>query len=129
MIYSSRDIEKNSMAVYYKAFIPHIANYLPEMDYNIIGKNAIDYGYTSIIERIGIIPGMEKMFPRITTIQNWGYTFSNLGFEFLKLNPKTVNNVMYRRAVIVDRDDTTLLILFEAASPEEVSANQKLSRN
>lgn len=125
MVYSSALTEKISvpMAVYYKAFIPHIANYMPEMDYNKIGIKAIDYGYISIIERIGIIPDLEKMSPRTTTIQNWGYTFSNLGFEFVKLNPATVNNVAYKRAVIIDRDFTTLLILFEAASPEEIRHN------
>lgn len=106
---------KTFMASKYTAFIPHIAEKMPDIDYYSIGKKAIDYGYISIIERISTIASLQAIADATYTIQEWGYIFSNLGYEFVRLGQGKVNSTTVSRAIIIDKDLTTCLIIFERA--------------
>lgn len=106
---------KTFMASKYTAFVPHIAEKMPDIDYYSIGKRAIDYGYISIIERISTIAALQTLPDAAYTIQEWGYIFSNLGYEFIRLGQGKVNSSTVSRAIIIDKDLTTCLIIFERA--------------
>ena len=108
-IYTSRLF----MATKYTAFVPHIAEKMPDIDYYAIGKKAIDYGYISIIERVSTIASLQTISDATYTIQEWGYIFSNLGYEFIRLGQGKLNSITVSRAIIIDKDFTTCLIIFE----------------